>query len=85
MNKEIEWVNFIEKTFSEELKLEFSELRSYEDSSDFIDKIRLGCCDIFIIKEEREQDIFDAVINDIVTSYPIEKDKVFNRIRNECE
>ena len=83
MNKQIEWINFIEKTHDEELKLRFSENQSDEDSIDMGESIRNDCCDLFNIKGEEEEGSFDAIVNDILSSYPKEKNKVFNRIRHE--
>ena len=36
-----------------------------------------------ILIGEEEQGSFDAIVNDILSSYPKEKNKVFNRIRHE--
>mgnify|MGYP005651941469 FL=1 len=83
MNKQIEWINFIEKTHDEELKLRFSEVQSDEDSIDMGESIRNDCFDLFNIKGEEEQGSFDAIVNDILSSYPKEKNKEFNRIRHE--
>jgi hypothetical protein len=41
------------------------------------------CCDLFNIKGEEEQGSFDSIVNDIILSYPKEKNKVFDRIRRE--
>ena len=39
---------------------------------------------IFLILEgEEEQGSFDTIVNDILSIYPKEKNKVFNRIRHE--
>ena len=47
------------------------------------ESIRNDCFDLFNIKGEEEQGSFDAIVNDILSSYPKEKNKVFNRIRHE--
>lgn len=83
MNKQVEWINFIEKTHDAELKLKFSENQNDEDSIAMGESIRNDCSDLFNIKGEEEQGSFDAIVNDILSSYPKEKNKAFNRIRHE--
>ena len=55
MNKQIEWINFIEKTHDEELKIRFSENQSDEDSIDMGESIRNDCCDLFKLKEKKSK------------------------------
>jgi hypothetical protein len=47
------------------------------------ESIRNDCCDLFNIIGDEEQGSFDAIVNDILSNYPKEKNKVFNRIRHE--
>lgn len=83
MNDQIEWINFIEKTHDEELKSKFSENQDDEDSIAMGETIRKDCFAAFNIEGEEEQGEFDAIVNDILSSYPKEKNTVFSRVRHE--
>jgi hypothetical protein len=83
MSNQIIWIDLIQEKHNEELKSKFSDKCSDQGLIDNMFDGITNTCYLNSKVDDNEEDVLNNIVNDVISNYYQEKEKVFDRLRDK--